>query len=128
MVNTHNDYYATYQPQEIEDLLTFLANLESFILCGDFNINLAEQDTSNEQYIINVKPFVDAGYHVGNCVMAWLPTYYGTAEPTGGKYTDQIITSTDIEILRLSVYAAKLTDNLGDKIDHIPLVAELIIH
>lgn len=123
LVNTHNDYYAEYQTTEISELLAFLATLDSFILCGDFNINLATQDTTDAQYTINVKPFVDAGYHVGNCVMEWIPTYYGTASPTGGKFTDQIITSADITILDIYSDTTKLTDNIDDKIDHIPLIA-----
>ena len=71
--------------------------------------------------------FLDAGYHVGNCDFAWIETYFSTSSPTGGKFTDTIITSADITIRNLYAYTEKLTDNLGDKIDHIPLIAELSI-
>lgn len=128
LINTHNDYYADYQPSEISDLLSAISGMEYFILCGDFNINLAVEDTSDDQYTINVKPFVDAGCHVGNCVKDWIPTYFGTASPTGGKFTDQFITSPNINIVSLYADTTKLTDGLGEKIDHIPLIATLQIN
>lgn len=125
IVNTHNDYVLSYQTQEVTDLLAFLANLDSFVLCGDFNINLSTEDTTDDQYLNSVKRFLDAGYHVGNCVVDWIPTYYGTASPTGGKFTDQIVTSADIRIDNIYADTAKLTDGLNDKIDHLPLIVEI---
>lgn len=127
IINTHNDYYAQYQQSEIPTLLSAIENMEYFILCGDFNINLAVEDTTDAQYTINVKPFIDAGYNVGNLVKDWIPTYFGTSSPTGGKFCDQIVTSPNITIGRLYADTAKLTDGIGDKIDHIPLIAELIV-
>jgi endonuclease/exonuclease/phosphatase family metal-dependent hydrolase len=127
IINTHNDYYAQYQQSEIPTLLSAIANMEYFILCGDFNINLTSEDTSDDQYTINVKPFIDAGYHVGNLAIDWIPTYFGTSSPTGGKYCDQIITSPNINISRLYADTTKLSDGISDKIDHIPLIAELVI-
>lgn len=128
IVNTHNDYVLSYQRQEVTDLLAFLAYLDYFILCGDFNIDLSVEETTGDQYQNSVQRFLDAGYHVGNCVVSWIPTYFGSASPTGGKYTDQIVTSSNIDIVSLRAYTAKLTDGIGDKIDHIPLIAELEIH
>lgn len=125
IVNTHNDYVLSYQQQEVTDLLAFLATLDSFILCGDFNIDLSVEETTGNQYLNSVKRFLDAGYNVGNCVVDWIPTYYGTASPTGGKFTDQIVTSADIRIDNIYADTAKLTDGLNDKIDHLPLIVEI---
>lgn len=125
LVNTHNDFVLSYQQQEVTDLLAFLETVGSFILCGDFNINLATEDTTDDQYLNNVKRFLDAGYHVGNCVMEWIPTYFGTSSPTGGKFTDEIVTSADITIVDIYADTTKLTDGLNDKIDHLPLIAEI---
>jgi endonuclease/exonuclease/phosphatase family metal-dependent hydrolase len=128
IVNTHNDYVLDpYQEQEVTDLLAFLANLKSFVLCGDFNINLSTQDTTDDQYTNSVKRFLDAGYNVGNCVVDWIPTYFGTSSPTGGKFTDQFVTSSDIIIKKLYADTTKLTDGIDDKIDHLPLIAILTI-
>lgn len=125
IINTHNDYVLSYQQTEVTDLLSFLSNLDSFVLCGDFNINLSTEDTTDDQYLNSVKRFLDAGYHVGNCVVDWIPTYYGTASPEGGKFTDQIVTSADIRIDNIYADTTKLTDGLNDKIDHLPLIAEI---
>lgn len=125
IVNTHNDYALSYQQTEVTDLLAFLATLDSFILCGDFNIDLSVQETTGSQYQNSVQRFLDAGYNVGNCVVAWIPTYYGTSSPTGGKFTDQIVTSADIRIDSVYADTTKLTDGIGDKIDHLPLIAEV---
>lgn len=128
LINTHNDYVASYQQVEVQELLTAIANMEYFILCGDFNINLSTEDKTDEQYIVNVKPFLDAGYNIANCVEDWIPTYFGTSDPTGGKFTDNIITSSNITISDVYADTTKLTDNINDKIDHIPLIAELQIY
>lgn len=128
IINTHNDYVLSYQQPQIADLLSAIANMDYFILCGDFNIDLATEDTTSEQYQTNIQPFIDAGYNVGNCVIEWIPTYFGTSSPTGGKFTDQIVTSTNISIESIYAYTAKLTDGISDKIDHLPLIAELIIN
>lgn len=125
VVNTHNNYVLSYQQQEVTELLAFLATLDSFILCGDFNIDLSNQSVTSDQYINSVKRFRDAGYNVGNCVLDWIPTYFGTSSPTGGKFTDQIVTSADIRIDSIYADTTKLTDGISDKIDHLPLIAEI---
>lgn len=124
LINTHNNYVYSYQEDEIDDLLAFVENLDYFILAGDFNIDLSTKDTSDAQYLNSVKRFLDAGYNVGNCVKAWIPTYFGTSSPSGGKYTDQVVTSANIEIIGLYADTTKLTDDIGDKIDHLPLIAK----
>lgn len=127
IINTHNDYTFSYQQQEVTDLLAYLATLDSFILCGDFNIDLSVEETTGQQYINSVKRFLNAGYHVGNCVVDWVRTYFGGSTATGGKFTDQVVTSADIEIESIYADETKLTDEIADKIDHLPLIAELIL-
>lgn len=128
LINTHNDFRLAYQTINITDLLNTIASYNYFILCGDFNIDLDTVDTTGTQYQNSVQRFLDAGYHVGNCVIDWVPTYYATEYPTGGKFTDQIVTSPNIDIVSIRAFTEKLTDGIGDKIDHIPLIANLVIH
>lgn len=128
IINTHNDYVLSYQQPQITDLLTAVSNMEYFILCGDFNVDLSTEDTSDDQYLNNVKRFLDGGYNVGNCVLDWIPTYYATSSPTWGKFTDQIITSSNIAISSIYADTSKLMDGIGDKIDHLPLIAEVVIN
>ena len=130
IVNTHNDYYTEYQPSEIATLLSAIQGMEYFILCGDFNTNIYYpadfNDTTTSQYVTNIKPFVDAGYNVGNCGYQWLRTYYGDTEATWAA-RDNIITSPNITFNSLTVDTAKLTDDIMDKVDHLPLIAEVTI-
>ena len=127
LINTHNDYSYNTQYAELDELMDFIEGMDYFILAGDFNIDLSTQDTSSRYYKSNVKRFLDAGYNVANCSFAWIPTYFSTPSPTGGKYTDQIVTSPNIEITDLYAETIKLTDLVEDNIDHIPLIAELMI-
>lgn len=128
IVNTHNDTVDSYAQQEVADLLAALQNMEYFILCGDFNC-IAET-VGDAEYKLCIKPFLDAGYHVGNCNGEyWINTYFATADPNGTRYkTDNVITSANITIDDLYADTTKLTDGLSDKIDHIPLIAELTIN
>lgn len=128
IINTHNDFSLSYQAQDVTDLLAFLEGLDYFILAGDFNNDLFKQETTGDYYHNSVQRFLDAGYNVGNCVVDWIPTYFGTSSPTGGAFNDQIVTSPNITIKRIYADTTKLTDGITDKIDHLPLIAELIIN
>jgi len=128
VINTHNDFQIDYQRINVTELLAAVADMEYFILAGDFNIDLAVEETTGNQYQNSVKRFIDAGYHVGNCVVGWIRTYFGTSSTTGGKFTDQIVTSANIQIENVYADTSKLTDPIGDKIDHLPLIAELRIN
>lgn len=129
IVNTHNDYTEPYKTQDITDLLGFLATLDSFILAGDFNMGIyANTSPTSDNYRLGVNVWKEAGYNVGNCNPTYLPTYSGTTSMTDGGAADQIITSSDISISNVYTYNAKLTDDVADKIDHIPLIAELVIN
>lgn len=128
IINTHNNYRPQYQQPEITQILSVVSDMEYFILCGDFNVNLSTESTTDEQYTINIKPFIDAGYNVCNCSEEWIPTYFGTSSATGGKFTDNIITSSNIEIVDLYADTSKLTDGITDKIDHLPLIATLRVN
>lgn len=127
LINTHLDYSSAYQPSEIADLVNFVENLDYFIICGDFNCGA--EAVGDSQYNVCIKPFVDKGYHASNCNGDnWINTYYATADPEGTRYkTDNIITSANISIVNVYAYTEKLTDGIADKIDHIPLIAELSI-
>lgn len=120
--NTHLSTAAGGQKEpQSQEMLEAVANEPYFILMGDFNTETTDYDDI-------VKKFVDAGYNSANLNGSeyHFNTFYTS---TGvGKPTDQIITSANIEIVYAYVNTIKLTDGLGDKIDHIPFVAELAIH
>lgn len=121
-----------YENQSVQEAqhaeILGVANKEEYvIICGDFNT--AIHTLEDEDYITCIKPFLDAGYSDANCGdFGIISTYYNTATP--GTYrpaTDHIIVSSNITITNAYVDTTKLTDGLDQKIDHIPLVAELLI-
>jgi endonuclease/exonuclease/phosphatase family metal-dependent hydrolase len=129
LINTHNNYRTSPQAIHMTEVLAAIEPMEYFILCGDFNIDLQTEDKTDVQYLQSVKPFYDRGYHMANFndQRGWLKTYYGTAEATNGKFTDNIVTSANIEIISASIDETKLTDAISDKIDHLPIIAKLSI-
>lgn len=121
ILNTHLSTAGGGQKEpQSQEMLEAVENETYFVLMGDFNTEATDYDAI-------VKKFVDAGYHSANLngTNEWLATYYTTAGV--GKPTDQIITSPNIFISNRYIDTTKLTDGLDDKIDHVPLVAELII-
>ena len=131
--NTHLDYQveSSIKFLQAQELLNAVAQEESFILMGDLNTTV--QSTSENEFIQIVKPFIDAGHNVANGGDPWglLMTFYnGTTVEGSSQITppDNIITSADIEIANVYLDTTKLTANTGNVIDHIPLIADLIVH
>lgn len=128
IINTHNDFRQAYQTKNITELLSAVSSFDYFILCGDFNFDATDGDTTTTYYKNGVGRWIDAGYNVGNCVVDTVQTYFATQDAIDGKTTDQIITSANIDIIDVRAVTYKLTDGIADKIDHLPLVANLVIH
>lgn len=128
MVNTHMTTSQSYQEAQCTEILNAVAGKEYFIICGDFNTVISA--LNDEDYIKCIKPFIDLGYKDANCGRFGIfPTYYDTSDPNADykPATDHIIVSPNITISDAWVNTTKLTDGLNDKIDHVPLVAELLI-
>ena len=117
----------TYRVQEVGEILSVVASSDRFIVGGDFNLE-DYYDTSGSDYTQTMKPFRDGGYNIANGAgFGFLTTY--SDDPTG-TYTgclDNIVTSANITIDDVFVDTTKETDGLADKIDHMPLVADLIL-
>lgn len=125
IVNTHLCTTAAgKKPEQSQEVFEALANEEYFICMGDYNVLLEQYDTVIKQYI-------DAGYNSAQWTekFGMFYTYYAGSDASGTKgVTDQIFTSSNIEINSVYTNNIKLTDALSDKIDHIPLIAELSIY
>ena len=133
LFNTHLDYQveSSIKFLQAQELLNAVAQEESFILMGDLNTTV--QSTSENEFIQIVKPFIDAGYNVANGGDPWglLMTFYnGTTVEGSSQITppDNIITSADIQIKNVYLDTTKLTAGTGNVIDHIPLIADLVIN
>lgn len=131
--NTHLDYQveSSIKFLQAQELLEAVEQEESFILMGDLNTTV--QSTSENEFIQIVKPFIDAGYNVANGGAPWgllMTCYNGTTVEGSSQITppDNIITSADIEIVNVYLDTTKLTAGTGNVIDHIPLIADLLIN
>lgn len=129
-VNTHLDTDETKRLQNVAELVPFLQTLDTFVCGGDMNtmIQASTANTESTPYINNVKPFVDAGFGTANFqpIEDGFKVTYINADLWHG-YLDNIYTSSNIGIGTVYVDTTKETDNLGDKIDHMPLIATLQI-
>lgn len=126
--------HLAYQPestrlQQLSELIPYLQTQPSFICGGDFNpLSLGNRSTSDADYIKIIKPLLDAGFHIANCGdFGFLETCSDEPEGTWWGCLDNIVTSSNIQILSATVDTTKFTDNIADKIDHMPLIAELKI-
>ena len=124
-VNTHLDTNSTKRQTELGELITYLQSLDTFVCAGDFN-TLQCLDTSGEDYTTIITPLLNAGFHLANCSnFGFLVTY------VDGGYTgclDNIVTSANITILTAEVDTTKLSDNLGERPDHLPLFSVVEIN
>ena len=132
--NTHTDYQYnnSIKYAQVQELLQAVSNEEYFILTADLNTTCSTKQEI--EYTTIVFPFIQAGYNVANSPnntnLIW--TFYsGKTAETSGQITppDNIITSSNIDIIDVFVDTTKLTNNPTDYgIDHIPLIADIAIN
>ena len=111
---------------QITELISFLSGLNRFICAGDFNPLTISNGTTTEaeDYTNIIVPLLNAGFHCANCSTDFMYTYN---DNTWNGCLDNIVTSSNIQIESAYVDTTKLTDSIVDKVDHMPLIAELAI-
>lgn len=128
LVVTHLHWNSiTERAKEAQLIINLVQNYDRFIVGGDFN-TADFSSTDGADYISVVKPFVDKGYNIANGgAFGFIPTYSDSADGSTWLNLDEIITSANITIDSVTTDRTKVTDSINDKIDHIPLIAELSI-
>lgn len=135
VVTTHWGLTLANRKAQLTQLLAFLQTQERFICGGDFNTYNAD-DTSGEDYVSLIAPMIDAGIHVANCSdkFGFIHTCVeGTDKANAvanGKKScciDNIVTSSNIAISNVYVDETKLTDDISAYVDHMPVIADVII-
>lgn len=130
--NTHLDYYPLAKNAtdtaarylQAKQLFDAVANDEYFIIIGDFNTLCTS--TSDKDYQMIIKQFVDAGYNVANNNDIFgFNTTWTEGNPATDEQTDNIITSSNISIESITIDQTKL--NYATPYDHLPLVATLMV-
>lgn len=115
--------------EQAEELHTYVQTLtEPFIICGDFNSPLHDPFSSQNESIY--RPFLDDGDSLANAgAFGILDTACNGADWESGKFAiDQIICSPEFTIQSVWTDEEKTTDATvlaTNKIDHIPIIAEI---
>ena len=112
--------------EQIQELLSAVANFDYWILTGDFNI--AFPNAQSDGYTYLVKPFLDAGYHVANGSDFGFINTFSTKAPgddSDWRVLDNIMCSANIDITDVYVDETKLEMLTTQGIDHLPLIAEM---
>lgn len=126
--NAHLGFQDEQKIPQAEQVFSVVQNYDSFVLCGDFNTTC--DSTEDVDYINVIKQFIDAGYNSANCSdqHGFIGTYTEGQTASGTWLCcDQIMTSSDIDIRKVWIDTTKITDSINEKIDHVPLLAEMII-
>lgn len=135
VIVTHLGLTTSERVVQAQELRSYIANLSSFILCGDFNTTYAmgTSGDESEEYTTVWLPFIEAGYHLANCSdeNGFHGTYWNY-EKLIWRNLDNIVTSHNILITSVSTDQTKVTDPVTAdpewRRDHIPLIAEVEIN
>jgi len=121
---THLGLTVADRQTQAAELLSFLQSLQTpFIMAGDLN-TASSATTEGEDYINVIKPLIDAGYQVANCgEFGRHITYKDTVGTKGQGSLDNIVFSPQFTITSVSVDDRKLSDQLEETADHMPLIA-----
>lgn len=130
ILNTHIEVLQQPNPHyaQLAEFLGVLEDEETFIALGDFNLEL--HDKSSREYTDFVKPLIDAGYNLSNWSddTGFVDTWFNKSSIAESDYKcpcDNIITSSDIEILEIVYDTSKIPEESTYAIDHIPVISTL---
>ena len=133
LVNAHltTSDYETTKVEQAEEVFDALQGHEYFILMGDFNTVC--KSVNDTEYTTIMKQFVDAGYNCANCTAQFgFKDTWTSGSTAGGTWypCDHIITSANISIDSVIVDRTKVdvAAQTGQSIDHLPIIATLIIN
>lgn len=130
VVITHLFYSASNASKrvsELQTIISFMQTQERCILCGDLN-TLDCKSTSDADYISMIQLLINAGFHIANCgSFGFLITYSNEPEDSWVGCLDNIVTTSNIVITDAYVDTTKLSDELTERTDHMPLIATLQI-
>lgn len=126
--NTHFALTESDRSNNANWLLALMKEQTNVITCGDFNTSC--HDETDPDYTGVIHKFLFNGFHCANCSeFGFINTYTDTSDGSANwSPTDNIITSHNINIVDVWTDNTKLTDSLNEKIDHIPLIAELAVY
>ena len=134
VINTHLGLTTDVRVVQAQELRSYIATLDEFILCGDFNTTYAmgTSGEESEEYTTVWLPFIQAGCHLANCSdeNGFHGTYWNY-ERLIWRNLDNIVVSADSTIDAVWTDQTKVTNPVTAdpdwRRDHIPLIAEVTI-
>ena len=127
-ITAHLAYPSTATAIEQSDELIAVASQDDYcIVTGDFNVNA--NNSSSSGYLNIVQAWENAGFNSANCAdFGFIPTHINSANPSGTwEILDHIFTTPNIDITNAYRNMTKINDDIGDIIDHVPVIAYLNI-
>ena len=126
LVVTHLGLTVEERQAEAAQLITYLESLQTpFICAGDLNTAKTSTTTADD-YVNVIQPLLNAGFHLANMGdFGRLITYKNTEKGNGAL--DNIIVSHNLTIASAYVSTEKETAELPTQIDHMPLVANVLL-
>ena len=119
---------------QMAELFALAEQEEYCVITGDFNSTEKPMSASASDYINQYKLFVDAGYNLANNSPVAGFTNTHSSETSVANLSaltsalDSIIVSGNIDIDSVTFDRTKLLYQNGQKFDHIPVIAELVIN
>lgn len=124
--STNNNTYKVEQSKQILDYIKANA-IQNYIICGDFNSNMTNPMSTTTSGIFG--RFTDDGASLANGgTFGIKQTYCNGTDWTNTTAIDNIIVSDSFTIASVQTDQTKITDGLNETIDHIPLIANLILN
>lgn len=116
---------------QIQEILSAIEHFDYWIVTGDFNIVF--DDAQSEGYAQLIEPFLNRGYHVANGDVdsfGFIPTFTTKTpeQDTNWRCLDNIMCSPNIDITDVYVNRQKITEHAGYGIDHLPLIAKVVVN
>lgn len=123
VISTHLCHLGEYMYPQAAELAAIAAQEEYCIIAGDFNADI----NTEAGYAGIVKPFTDAGLVAANGGEFGVINTHHDTETGGWRAIDAIFVTPNIKLVSVFADQTKVTDDIDMTIDHVPLVAHVLI-
>ena len=140
-ISSHLALVHSYTVNQAMEMLAAVNGEEYYVIMGDYNTVIyedVEDFRTTQDYQDIIVPYLTAGCNSANLSdFGVFFTYYSNTleeieqHPSSANYmcaTDQIFTSPNITINNAYINTIKLYDGINQKIDHVPIIAELTVY
>lgn len=120
VISTHLCHIGDYMYPQAAELAAIAATEEYCIIAGDFNADI----NTDAGYAGIVKPFTDAGLIAANGGDFGI---INTHHESGWRAIDAIFVTPNIKLVDVCIDKTKVYDDISGTIDHVPLIAHVLI-